>query len=274
MRRSPGRLLIMLLCGAALAASAWAQAPNVFDNGVVNGASFTPFGKPGHPTAPGSIVSIFGTNFASSLSQASTIPLATSLGGVSVTFNDLPAPLYVVTSGQINAQLPAALTGSTATIVVANGSGSSAPKTIQIAQFSPAIFTANLQGTGQAIVVFALDPTKFAAMPSVQFPNAKPATAGDFLTIYANGLGPVMPAVPDGNAAPDTPPLAATTTPLVVTLGGKPCQVLFSGLVPLLVGLYQINIQVPSGVSTGAAVPLQISMGGVTSSDQVTIAVQ
>jgi uncharacterized protein (TIGR03437 family) len=269
--RSLGYLFIVLLCGAALAAPARAQAPNVFDNGVVNGASFTPFGKPGHPTAPGSIVSIFGTNFASSLVQASTIPLSTSMGGVSVTFNDLPVPLYVVTSGQINAQLPAALTGSTATIVVTNSAGSSAPKTIQIAQFSPAIFTSNLQGTGQGIVVFALDPTKFAAMPS---PNSKPATAGDFLTIYANGLGPVTPAVPDGTAAPDTPPLATTTTTPVVTLGGKTCQVLFSGLVPDLVGLYQINIQVPSGVAAGAAVPLQISMGGVTSSNLVTIAVQ
>jgi uncharacterized protein (TIGR03437 family) len=256
-----------------LAALAQAQAPTVFDNGVVNGASFIPFGKPGHANAPGSIVSIFGTNFASSLAQASTIPLSTSLGGVSVTFSSIPAPLFVVTSGQINAQLPFELTGSTATIVVSNGAGSSAPKAIQIAPTSPAIFTSNLQGTGQGIVVFALEPTVFAAAASAQIPSARPAKAGDILTIYVNGLGAVQPAVANGTAAPSSEPLARTATS-TVTLGGIQCQVLFSGLVPGLVALNQINIQVPPGVKAGGAVPLQISVGGVTSSDQVTIAVQ
>ncbi|MBI3698307.1 MAG: hypothetical protein HY238_26155 [Acidobacteria bacterium] len=267
--------LALVLTLAALAGPVLAQAPDVFENGVVNGASFTPFGRPGHPTAPGSIVSIFGTNLASGLAQASSIPLSTSLGGTSVTFNGTPAPLFVVTAGQINAQLPAGLTGSTATIVVQRaGAGSSTPRTIQIAPTSPAIFTDPPGGAGQGIVVYALDPTVFAAVPSLRLPNARPAKAGDFLTIYTNALGAVNPAVPDGNAAPSSPPLAATTTTPVVTLGGVRCDVLFSGLVPGLVGLYQINIQVPQGVRTGSAVPLQIAMGGVTSSDQVTIAVQ
>jgi len=108
----------------------------------------------------------------------------------------------------------------------------------------------------------------------MRLPNSRPAKSGDFLTIYANALGAVQPAVPDGNAAPATPPLATTTTDPVVTLGGVRCRLLFSGLVPGLVALYQINIEVPSGVAPGNAVPLQISMGGVTSSDKVTIAVQ
>jgi uncharacterized protein (TIGR03437 family) len=122
-------------------------------------------------------------------------------------------------------------------------------------------------------VVFATDPTVFVAVPSLRLPNARPARAGDFLTIYANGLGAVTPAVPDGNAAPSAEPLARTAEP-TVTLGGRPCRVLFAGLVPGLVALNQINIEVPTGVPTGNAVPLVISLGGVTSSDLVTIAVQ
>ena len=92
-------VLMVVLLGTL----AFAQAPNVSENGVVNAASFAPFGQPGHATAPGSIVSIFGTNFASSLASASTVPLSTSLGGVSVTFNSVAAPLFFVSSAQINA---------------------------------------------------------------------------------------------------------------------------------------------------------------------------
>jgi uncharacterized protein (TIGR03437 family) len=257
-----------------LAATCWAQKPSVGENGVVNGASFIPFGQPGHANAPGSIVSIFGTNFASSLAQASTVPLSTSLGGVSVTFNGVATPLFVVSPGQINAQLPFGLTGDTVSIVVTNGSGASDPRQIQIGPSSPGIFTDPPGGAGQGIVVFALEPTVFAAVPSQRLPSARPAKAGDFLTIYCNGLGAVQPPVPSGNAAPASPPLAETTTRPAVTIGGTQASVLFSGLVPGLVGLYQINLQVPTGVRTGNAVPLQIQMGNFTSSAAVTIAIQ
>ncbi len=251
-----------------------AQAPTLPENAVVNAASFIPFGQPGHANAAGSIVSIFGTNFASSLALASTVPLSTSLGGVSVTFNNVAAPLFAVTSAQINAQLPAGLTGATATVVVRTGAGSSAARTIQIARTSAGIFTDPPGGAGQGIVVYATEPRTFAAVPSMRLPQARPARAGDFLTIYANGLGPVQPAVRDGNAAPAAEPLARTVDEPVVTLGDARCRVLFSGLVPGLVGLYQINIEVPAGVPTGNAVPIQIAVGGVTSSRAVTIAIQ
>ena len=84
----------------------------------------------------------------------------------------------------------------------------------------------------------------------------------------------MQPPVPSGNAAPASPPLAETTTKPVVTIGGMQSSLLFSGLVPGLVGLYQINLQVPTGVTPGNAVPLQIQMGNFTSSAAVTIAIQ
>ena len=80
------------------------------DGGVLNGASFAK----GQPVSPGGLVSIFGTGLVSKLATADTIPLSNSLGGVTVTFADLPAaPLLAVVPGvpgqsddQINAQLP------------------------------------------------------------------------------------------------------------------------------------------------------------------------
>ena len=55
-------------------------------------------------------------------------------------------------------------------------------------------------------------------------------------------------------------------------IGGVPVPVSFSGLAPNFAGLYQINIQVPEVVPSGAAVPLIFRIGNLTSS--VTIAIE
>jgi uncharacterized protein (TIGR03437 family) len=57
-------------------------------------------------------------------------------------------------------------------------------------------------------------------------------------------------------------------------VGGVPAKVSFSGLSPLLVGVYQVNIVMPSGVTPGNNVSLQIQTPDATTTDQVTIAVQ
>ena len=86
-------------CLALLASVAYAQTPVVHAGGVVNAGSYA-----GGGVAPGSIVSIFGANLASQLVSATSYPLPLTLGTViSVTFNSVPAPLYFVSSAQINA---------------------------------------------------------------------------------------------------------------------------------------------------------------------------
>jgi uncharacterized protein (TIGR03437 family) len=59
----------------------------------------------------------------------------------------------------------------------------------------------------------------------------------------------------------------------VVLVGGIQAQVLFSGLAPEFPGVYQLNVVLPPGVPTGDAVPIQLQIGGITSTDRVTIAV-
>jgi uncharacterized protein (TIGR03437 family) len=58
-----------------------------------------------------------------------------------------------------------------------------------------------------------------------------------------------------------------------VLIGGLPAKVLFSGLSPQFVGVNQVNVMVPNGVTFGDAVPLQVQVGAVTTSNKVTIAV-
>jgi uncharacterized protein (TIGR03437 family) len=95
------RIATFLLVISMAALPAVAQ-PMVADNGVLDGAGFIV----GQPVAIGSVVSIFGSGLAASLLSGDTIPLSNNLNGVQVTFNGVNAPLYFVSPGQINAQVP------------------------------------------------------------------------------------------------------------------------------------------------------------------------
>jgi uncharacterized protein (TIGR03437 family) len=261
-----------VLVGAAVCS---AQTPTVTAGGVLNGASFAK----GQPVSPGGLVSIFGTGLVNKLAEADTIPLSNKLGGVSVTFADLPpAPLLAVVPGvpgqsddQINVQLPWEVGTGTGTVnvMVTNANGTSAPVAVDFAPSMPGIFTASAGGQLYAIAVNSSDsslvwPTGLAA-------NAHPATAGNVLIIYATGLGAVNHTPSDGGLPSVLSSTIATPT---VLLGGVPATVLFSGLAPQFVGVNQLNVEVPAGVTAGSAVPLQIEVNGFISTKTAVVAIQ
>ncbi|MBI4443927.1 MAG: hypothetical protein HY649_11200 [Acidobacteria bacterium] len=225
--------------------------PSVPLAGIVRGASFALWPA---PVAPGSIIAIFGTNLASSTASASSVPWPRVLGGTSVEINGTPIPLLFVSPLQIQAQLPSELSGSMASLIVRNEIGSSEPVAVSLALVAPAIFSKNMQGTGEGAITFA----------SSQLPVGadRPARAGDFVQVFATGLGPVSPTVRSGESAP-LMFLSRTTFPVTATLSGVPALVDFAGLAPSLVGVYQVNVQIPAGVS--GTVPLVLTSHGVSS---------
>jgi uncharacterized protein (TIGR03437 family) len=262
---------------------AYPQTPAIFAGGVLNGASFD---KTGQPVSPGALVSIFGSDLAAATESSLTVPLSTTLSSVKVTFDRIEAPLkdVVHTPGsydQINAQvpweiLPVIPPGSGATagvqVIVTRNGVPSAPFTANMSAAAPGIFTFAF-GVGQAVAYGNSDgavaaPTN-AALP---FPS-HPAKIGDqtTLVILATGLGPVNNPVPSGTV-PAIGTLSTTVTNPTVLVGGVPAQVVFSGL-SQYVGVYQINVVIQPGTPTGNAVPLQLQMNGVTSRNDVTIAV-
>src|SRR5580700_1732021 len=214
---------IAILTTFSLCVAANAQT-SVSSGGVLNGASFAT----GQPVAPGSLVSIFGTNLASTSSAATTVPLSTSLGGVKVTFNNIAAPLNYVSGGQINAQMPFELTGSsTAQVVVTNNGAVSAPQSLQVASIAPGIFAL---GGGQAVAYGNTDYQFAAPAGSIPGLTTHPAKIGDpqTLVILATGLGPVTPAIADGGGDPNV--VHNTVTNPVVLVGGVQAQWVFSGI--------------------------------------------
>ena len=137
------------------------------------------------------------------------------------------------------------------------------PETITIAAARPAIFTTNQQGTGQGAILNQ-DSSLNAATNS--------AARGSVIQIFATGLGPTNPVVPSGTAAPSSPP-AVVTNAVTATIGGITVPVQFAGLAPGFVGLYQVNVEIPAGVTPGPDVPLVLLQSGVPS-NSVTLAVR
>jgi uncharacterized protein (TIGR03437 family) len=100
---------------------------------------------------------------------------------------------------------------------------------------------------------------------------SNPVHPNDLLTIYLTGMGDILPSVPDGAPAPSEP-LSTPLLPATVTLGGVSLPVGFAGLTPGLVGVYQINVSVPSrGLPLGFDIPLNITQGGLTTTIPVRV---
>jgi uncharacterized protein (TIGR03437 family) len=221
--------------------------------------------------APGSLVSIFGGSLAGSLASADSVALSTALGDVSaVNINGIAAPLVMVSDGQITAQVPWEVIPGPATVTVARGNSFSNAFSVQVNQFAPALFNIRLGGI-QAIAVNG-DGSLAAPSGFLGALSAHPATAGDTLTFYGTGFGPVNGSLSDGALPADTS--ATTMTPPIVMIGGMPAQVSYSGMSPQFFGVYQLNVVVPQGIVPSKSVPVSVQIGGAATVDPVTIALQ
>jgi uncharacterized protein (TIGR03437 family) len=232
-------------------------APQLSQGGVLLGAGFTR-----GPSAPGSILSIFGQNLTSAATGASSLPLPRQLGEARILIGEKDAPLFFAGPGQINAQLPAELPAGALLQLRAEINGvPSAPELIQLVGSRPGIFTLGDAFGEQGAILIA--NSNRLAMPVTEGVPSEPATAGGVVSIYCTGLGATDPPVASGLPAPGGEPLARVVAPVAVTIGGKPAAILFAGMAPGFVGVYQVNVTVPE--VTGDAVGVSITVAGATS---------
>ncbi|HUE04811.1 MAG TPA: hypothetical protein VMR62_34990 [Bryobacteraceae bacterium] len=271
---------VQLVLGLTMMLSlARAQAPIVNAGGVVNDGNYSSQG-----VAPGSIVAIFGTNLASKVAITDTIPISTALDTVtSVTFNGTPAGLYFVGPLHINAQLPyeslpSGSSSATVNVIVTTNTGSSTAQTVNVLPAVPGIFTANASGLGQAIAtdnntnLIAADAGSIAGLTTAPISIG----SGHALIIWCTGLGDVTPSIADGanSINPDgTTTLRNTVLTPTVTVGGVAAKFVYSILAPQYVSEYQVAVVLDPSTPTGNAEPVQIAINGITTSNQVTIAV-
>ncbi len=223
----------------------------VYPSGVVNAASFAPMP---HPLSPGAIAALFGTNLAAETKSAESIPLPTTLGGVSVSIGGKAAPLFLVTSSQINFQVPFEVAGmTTAMLQVTKGGTLSNAVFVPVGATSPAVFQWNDGETPNRAIVTQANYTLVT--------RDSPAQRGETIQIWFNGLGALDPPVTTGAANPIAEPLArAVDKNVMVYFGGEPAEKIdYAGGTPYLVGLNQINARVPMTAPVGSNVALAVS---------------
>ena len=220
--------------------------------------------------APGSIATLYGTNLAALTASADAAPpLPFTLGGATLTMPNSPVALFYVSPLQVNFQVPfTPVFGSTQTALTLTVGQLTNTFNITLVPYAPALFTTNSQGTGQAA---AVDGSSLAA-PTGAFPGSRPANKGDIVALYCTGLGNVTNTPAAGSPA-QSEPLSRTLATPTITVGDQPALVPFSGLAPGYVGLYQVNVQIPSSAPSGSAVPVVLSIGGVQS-NIATIAIK
>ncbi|MBK5294303.1 MAG: hypothetical protein JJE04_21805 [Acidobacteriia bacterium] len=236
---------------------------------VVNNATFAA----GEPLAPGGISAIFGEQLSyKEPAQASSLPLPVELGGARVFVNDRPAPVFFSSYGQINFQLPFDLTPGRNTVRVDRDGQRGNSVSVDIVSASPRFL--RLRGD----FAIAVNPDGTFALPSrLGIPGSRPARVGEAIVIYMIGLGPTNPEVAAGAASPADPlaRVASNSSRVLFgasALGGIAEDTLFAGLTPGYVGLYQVNVVVPSGVPSGElAIRLLLD---TASSDTALIAVE
>ena len=229
--------------------------PQVPPNSIVNGASFSAASSSMGGAAPGTIASLFGSYLSPVIATANMTPLPTELMSTSVLINGKAVPLFFISPGQINFQVPADLSPSAYAIQVVNSVQGGNMATITIAGSSPGIFTTNQAGTGQGAILNA----RYALVD-----HSAPATTGDIVLVYCTGLGVTTPPVATGSPGPVNSP-AAVNSAITATVGGIPAQVVSATAAPGFVGLYQVNVAVPAGAPVGDAVAVIL-----TQTDQST----
>ena len=217
---------------------------------VTNDASFAT------QISPGSIAALFGEGIATTTSSGFPLPLPTSSNGTSVTINGILCPLIYVSASQINLQAPMELQPGTVTVVVDNN-GQFFSTTVQVLTAAPGIFTTDYYANGG---VGILQDSVTGTVLNVNHP----ALPGQNVTMYFTGIGPVTNNPGTGKAAPLSP-LSQSTSAVGVTVNGISAQPSFTGLTPGFAGLGQVNFQLPANTPSGNAIPVVLTINGVSS---------
>ena len=237
--------------------------PVVSENGVMNNASLAPGTN---PVAPGSVAIIRGkylndgsTTVATSFGPDGKLP--STLAGTQVTVNGIPAPIFYCTFTELAIQIPSELAGLTsANLQVSVAGKPSVSSSIALAAAAPGIFTANLAGSGAALMLHQDGVTLVTA--------ANPAQANEVVTLFGTGFGATSTSVATGApSAGDR--LSATPT---ATMDGAAANVEFAGRAVGSVGVDRLDVRVPTSVHNGSDLGLVVTADG-RQSNTVTTAV-
>ncbi|HYL74000.1 MAG TPA: choice-of-anchor V domain-containing protein [Bryobacteraceae bacterium] len=195
----------------------------------------------------------------------------TSLDGIKVNINGVPAYIDYVSPTQVNVLAPDdPATGDGIQVVLTNSAGDSNAFAMQKNKIAPALLAPpSFVVNGKQWVVAQFPDLAFVGTPGlIDGVNFRPAKVGDTVVIYGIGFGAVNPATPAGTITPDANTLLTQPT---FRFGQVPAKLVYAGLTPASVGLYQFNVVVPT--VTPGDLPLNVDVGGVSLNQNLFITV-
>ena len=230
------------------------KVPVLFPNRVVNNLN----SLNGAPLSPGMVAQVHGTDLAPSTGEPGVLPLRKTFNGTRVLVGAFEAPLYFLSNGQLNVQIPTELpVDREYSIVVEANGGLTLPDALTLAQAQPGVAAFS----DRRIIAQHSDATASLITPTA------PAQQGEAITLYLVGMGATDVLVASANPSPSAEPLARVRAQPTVTIGGRSASIIFAGLTPGAVGLYQINLIVPTGAA--GDLPVVITQNGVEANSTV-----
>ncbi|MBI1787812.1 MAG: hypothetical protein HYR60_09715 [Acidobacteria bacterium] len=226
--------------------------------------------------SPGAVVTLLGTGLsAGQPQQATALQAPLVMDGVQVQINGEPAPVLATSSTRVNSQCPVVDRGTALQIVVRNATGISNALDSTSDYAAPGIFTLDSSGTGQGMI--ALADTGELAMLSSALVASRPAQPGDSVMILSTGLGALDTAVPAGAAAPFDV-LVRVQSAVQVYFADQPGEITFAGLVPGMIGMYQVVAVIPPDAQAGDDIQVRLEItapdGRPLESNRVTMAIE
>lgn len=248
-----------------------------FGGGAVNDAFIAKIGGPGINTAasvsaasykgpelaPDSIAAAFGQNLATSTQSVSTIPLPTSLAGTTVEVTDNTgmkrlAPLFFVSSGQVNYLIPSGVAAGATNVTIRSSAGAVSSGMIQVVTVMPGLFSANSDGQGvpaaqafririsgaesyEPVAEYNAAQQRFIPLPI----NLGPETDQVFLVLYGTGIR-----------------FRSSLSAVTVNIGGVNSEVLFAGASPEFIGVDQVNSRLPRSLIGRGEVNVILTVDG------------
>jgi uncharacterized protein (TIGR03437 family) len=229
----------------------------------------------------GSWLEVYGSNFTAANTSwqwqgtdFSGVNAPTSLAGITASINGIPAYVYYLSAGQIDVLAPADTALASVPVVVSSCTQASAPFTAQRIALAPGLLAPPgflVNGKQYLAAQFNQDLT-FVGNPSVVPGTTRPAKPGDLIVVYGIGFGEA-----DDASGPIAPGTEATDTstlknPLTVAFGTTQASLVYAGLAPGNVGLYQFDITVPQ-VPDGDT-PINVTLNGVPLPQQLYLPVK
>jgi len=250
--------------------------PSVNTGGILSASAFGAFNS----IAPGSWIEIYGNDLSFSNRSWTTADFTgsgliapTSLDGVTVTIGGQPAYIDYISGNQINAQVPYSVAPGQQQLTVKTAAGAAlVAATVTVNALQPGMFAPPSLKVGGNQYVGALfsDGATYALPPgAVSGIASRRANPGDIVTLYGVGFGPVTPNIPAGQVVQQSNSLPS----FQISIAGTPATVMYAGLAPDAIGLYQFNVVIPNVTASDTAL-VTFSVGGVSGTQTLHIAVQ